>query len=128
MKEILEKDILKENIEAIDLLERLGCSRAKARLLIYFITEKEGKSREMERAMDLRQPEISLGMRELVKGRFVTRQFLKKHGKGRPEIFYTAITPKELLSKVEEETIRKLNKIKSDMVKLKALIKDVKND
>jgi len=127
MKEVFKKDILEENKEAFDLLERLGCSRAKSRLLIYFMNEKKGKSRDVERAMDLRQPEVSLGMRELVKGKFVTRQFLKKHGKGRPEILYTAITPKKLLAKLEEETTRKLNTMKDNIVKLKALIKEMKN-
>jgi len=127
MKEVLKKDILEENKKAIDLLERLGCSRAKARVLIYFMNEKKGKSRDVERAMDLRQPEVSLGMKELVKGHYVTRQFLKKHGKGRPEILYTAITPHKLLAKIEEETTRKLNTMKDNIVKLKALIKEMKN-
>lgn len=127
MKEIEEKDILKEHEEALDLLERI-CGRQKSKLLIYFLTEKQGRSKDIERAMDMRQPEVSLGMRELIKDKSVTRQFLKKkHEKGRPEIRYTAITPKKLLDKLEEETTRKLNKMKSNMVKLKALIKEMTN-
>ena len=127
MKTVEEKDILEENMEAINLLERLGCNRGKARLFIYFLNNKQGKSRDIERAMDLRQPEVSLEMRELIKNKYVTRKFLKKHGKGRPEILYTAITPNKLLAKIEEDTTRKLNEIKSDIVKLKALIKEMKN-
>lgn len=126
MKTVEEKDILEENKEAIGLLERLGCGRAKSRLLIYFLNNKKGKSRDVERAMDLRQPEVSLAMRELVKNKYVTRKFLKKHGKGRPEILYTAIAPHKLLAKIEEETTRKLNKMKDNIVKLKALIKEMK--
>jgi len=123
MKEIEERDILAENMEAFELLKRSGCDNVKAKLLIYFLNKKQGKSRDIERAMNMRQPEVSIGIKKFPK-REVTGKIVPRKHKGRPEILYTASS--KLLDIFIEDVTREYSKMKENLAELKALTRRYK--
>ncbi len=59
----------------------------------------EVNSREIERATDLRQPEVSIAMRTLRQNNWVNEREIKAEGKGRPMKIYMLSTPIEEIIK-----------------------------
>ncbi len=67
----------------------LGMSRPTAYTLSYLKSGNEVKSVELERGTGLRQPEVSIVMRELKERGWVNERDEKKAGRGRPHKIYS---------------------------------------
>ena len=78
VEELTEKD---EKI--INLLTEAGLNKNIARVIVYLSKTEEAISRDIERSANLRQPEVSLAMKELKELGWVKERELKKKGKGR---------------------------------------------
>jgi predicted transcriptional regulator len=63
-------------------------NRNVASLITYLKDVKEGSSRDIEMATDLRQPEVSIAMRTLRERGWVAEHEIKSIGKGRPLKIY----------------------------------------
>ncbi len=105
----------------VDLLMRTGVSKNIARTLVVLATRGETTSLGVEKAAGLRQPEVSISMKELRARGWVKKRDIKKEGKGRPLHSYILTKPFEKiveeLAKAErrrikaiEETVRQLQK------------------
>jgi predicted transcriptional regulator len=70
--------------EFADTLIELGLKRNVAKVLTYLKNVKEVTSRDLEMGSDLRQPEVSIAMRELEELGWIAEREEKKPGKGRP--------------------------------------------
>ena len=116
--------ILDENDnEAIQLFSELGMPKNLARTLLYVSEVKECRTKDIERGADLRQPEVSVAMRELRKRRWVKKHDLKKKGKGRPvHIYKPATNLSEILKTFEQEKLAEAESVKKDLSKLKNII------
>jgi predicted transcriptional regulator len=57
-------------------------------LITYLKDVDEGSSRDIERATDMRQPEVSIAMRTLRERGWVAEREIKHDGKGRPQKIY----------------------------------------
>ncbi len=64
-------------------------SRNVARILSYLQSSKEVKSVDLKREAGLRQPEVSLAVRELKERDWINEREEKKPGKGRPNKIYS---------------------------------------
>jgi len=116
--------ILDENYnEAIQLFSELGMPKNLAKTLLYVSEVKECRTKDIERGADLRQPEVSVAMRELRKRRWVKKRDLKKKGKGRPvHIYKPATNLSEILKTFEQEKLAEAESVKKDLSKLKNII------
>jgi predicted transcriptional regulator len=68
----------------VDLLIRLGFKRNVANVIVFLSKVEGASSRDIEFAADLRQPEVSITMREMHQNKWVLEREIKRGGKGRP--------------------------------------------
>jgi predicted transcriptional regulator len=67
-----------------NLLGNIGLKRNLAKALVYLANVNESVSRNIELGAGLRQPEVSIAMRELRQRGWIEEWEQKKEGKGRP--------------------------------------------
>ncbi len=67
-----------------NLLGNIGLKRNLAKALVYLANVNESMSRNIELGAGLRQPEVSIAMRELRERGWIEEWEQKKEGKGRP--------------------------------------------
>lgn len=105
----------------VDLLTQTGVSKNIARTLVVLATQGETTSVGVEKAAGLRQPEVSISMKELRTRGWVRKRDIKKEGKGRPLHSYMLTKPFDKIVdeivkaerkriKTIEETVRQLQR------------------
>jgi predicted transcriptional regulator len=72
-------------------------------MITYLANTDEVTSREIEMGTDLRQPEVSIGMRTLRQKNWINEREVKADGKGRPMKIYKLGVPIEEIIKHYEE-------------------------
>ena len=121
MKEYEMKILDEDDQRFIDALKDLGMSRNIATTLTYLTNVKEASSQEIEMSTGLRQPEVSVAMRNMCKNTWVNVHDKKTAGKGRPTKIYSLSTPVEKIvqhyeNKILEEThltMKAIDKLKN---------------
>ncbi|VVB88231.1 MarR family protein [uncultured archaeon] len=104
MKTLIMKQLDEKNEEITDTLISLGMSRPVARILSYLQTEDEVTSVDLERVTGLRQPEVSVAMRELKEHGWINEREGKKPGKGRPyKIYSLKVSFDEIIAQIEKQ-------------------------
>jgi predicted transcriptional regulator len=111
-----------ERDEFASILMTIGLKRNVAKVLTYLAGVEEATSREIEMGSDLRQPEVSIAMREIRKLDWISERDEKNPGKGRPYRIYklTKNLP-EIIEYLEGEKAKESNQIMKQIEKLKAL-------
>ncbi len=114
---------LDENDEKIAYaLISLGMSRSVARILSYLQHMSEATSIEIERAARLRQPEVSLAMKELKDRDWICERDEKRTGKGRPyKIYSLKISFNEIIAQLDKQHKKAIEESKSKIERLKKL-------
>jgi predicted transcriptional regulator len=93
-----------------------------AALITYLADTKEATSREIETGTNLRQPEVSIGMRTLRQNNWIEQRNIKADGKGRPMIVYKLSVPLEtIITFYEEKANRESAKAMESIQRLKSL-------
>jgi predicted transcriptional regulator len=92
-----------KDLEFVDALRSLNVPRNVAALITYLANTSEATSREIEMGTNLRQPEVSIGMRTLRQNNWVEEHDVKLDGKGRPMKIYKLSVPIEKIIKHYEE-------------------------
>ena len=99
---------------AENLFSVLGIRQSGAKILKYMAVHDEVTSDELETAIDISQPSISIAIKELINRGWVEVGYIRSEGKGRPRHLYTLSKPfsevaddiesdaKELIRKIEE--------------------------
>ena len=73
-------------------------------MITYLANTDEVTSREIEMGTDLRQPEVSIGMRTLRENNWVEERDVKVGGKGRPmKVYKLGVPIEEIIKHYEEE-------------------------
>ena len=115
--------LTKNDKKAAQLFTELGMPRNLAKTLMYLSHVDECYSVDIEHGANLRQPEVSVVMRELRRRKWVKKHALKKKGKGRPLNAYKPTTRlSEILKDFEQEKLKEIEGIKGDISELKNLI------
>ena len=113
----------KEDEKIIDLFTELGMPRNLSKTLLYISQVDECRSAEVEQGADLRQPEVSIAMQELMKRGWIHKRNLKKEGKGRPvHIYKCKKSLNDIIKTFEKEKLQEIESIKKDMTELKNLV------
>jgi len=124
---MIEKHVQKfgtTEFEMIDLLQNLNFSRPIATSIVCLANGQEFTSREIESISGLRQPEISIAMRDLLENKWIDIYTVKKsNGKGRPTKIYRLIVPlKDIIKKIESQIQIDNETRLNDIVKLKHML------
>ncbi len=111
-----------ERDEFASILMKVGLKRNIARVLTYLAGVDEATSREIEMGSDLRQPEVSIAMREIRKLDWISERDEKNPGKGRPyRIYKLNKSLPEIISYLEGEKAKESEMILKQIEKLKTL-------
>ena len=122
IKEDAVKVLDEKDLEFIDALRSLRVSRNVAALIIYLANVNEATSKDIEVATNLRQPEVSIGMRTLRQNNWIEQRNVKTDGKGRPRILYRLNVPIEkIVQHYEEERNRESAIVMGSIQRLKDL-------
>jgi predicted transcriptional regulator len=122
IKEDAVKVLDEKDMEFIDALRSLKVPRNVAALIIYLANVNEATSKDIEVATNLRQPEVSIGMRVLRQNNWVEQRNVKTDGKGRPRILYRLNVPIEkIIQHYEEERNRESAIVMGSIQRLKEL-------
>ena len=92
--------------EIVDLFWSIGLKRNSALVLTLMIKDEDFTSREIERIIDLRQPEVSIALSDLIKRDWVHIVLQITQNKGRPiKVYHIAKTLDEILDELKESLI-----------------------
>ena len=93
-------------LDKIEILGELGFKQNVAKTIFYLVESSQPvTSREIETGMRLRQPEVSLALKELRDRGWINVTIKKKRGKGRPAL---CLTPKT--EQIKKDVIEDINK------------------
>jgi len=110
----------------IALFVSCGLNGNAAKCLCYLTTHERAMSTDIESTMDMRQPEVSVGLRDLRRGGFVSFKKIPKKGKGRPLQEYAMREKSEIYSKLKEELQERVKMANHNMMKLDMLFSSMK--
>lgn len=101
----------KDDKRIIKLLVNLGITKNIAKIITLLFHVKETISVQIERYLNLRQPEVSVALRSLEQKGWIAKTNIKKRSKGRPTYAYKpAVTPKIIVKKLERNKIKEMKK------------------
>lgn len=124
MKAFDVKQLDEKDVEVADALISLGVSRYVARTLSYLQNVDEATSFELEKVTGLRQPEVSIAMKELRERDWANVREGKKTGKGRPyKIYSLKVGLKEIVASLEKQQKRAFDESKAKIERLRKLRK-----
>lgn len=112
--------------EFSDLLFKLGLKKNSAKILVYLANAHTATSRDIERATDLRQPEVSIAMSTLMEEKWIDYQENKSENKGRPEKTYTlTLSMGDIVNKMEVVKREEANENLKMIRKMRGFIEDI---
>ncbi|HEC86860.1 MAG: ArsR family transcriptional regulator [Thermoplasmata archaeon] len=118
----------KEDRKAAQLLAKLGMPKNLAKTLMYLSHVGECYSVDIEQGTDLKQPQVSIAMRELLKRKWVDEEINRAKTKGRPRHLYRIKTDLyDIMKDLEERKLREIENIKRDLSELKNLLAQREN-
>ncbi len=125
-----EIDVIDEKEEKlIELLKQFDFDRATSNTLMYMLLKKTAVSSDIERAMDLRQPDVSNAAKQLRGLGILSKKDIKHKGKGRPNHQYTLKkSPDEIRAFIEKGARAKIKSMEDNLKTLDALMSGIKND
>jgi predicted transcriptional regulator len=108
--------------EIADALISLGMSKNVAMALSYLQNTNAARSVDLERAARLRQPEVSIAMRQLKERGWIDERDEKKPGKGRPNKIYSLkLDFGEIIAQLEQQQKTSVDELNAKIEKLKEL-------
>ncbi|MDW7727444.1 MAG: transcriptional regulator protein [Candidatus Methanoperedens sp.] len=111
--------------EIAEILISSGMSRAAARTLAYLQKVDKSTSVELERGTGLRQPEVSMAMRQLNPFDWIEEDEEKKPGKGRPNKVYSLkVGFKDIIAHLEKQQKKAIDDATASIERLKELVRD----
>jgi len=122
MKTLSVKQLDEKDEEIADAIMSLGMSRPVARTLSYLQNVDEATSIELERGTGLRQPEVSIVMKQLKERDWVSEREDKKLGKGRPyKIYSLKVGFNDIVTQLEKRQKRAFDETQAKFRWLKEL-------
>ncbi len=122
MKALKMKQLDEKNEEIADALISLGLSRNAAMTLAYLQNTTVATALDLERSARLRQPEVSIAMRQLKERDWINEREEKKLGKGRPyKIYSLKIAFNEIIAQLEQEQRKAVDEAQAKIEWLKGL-------
>jgi len=122
MKNLKIKQLDEKGEKIADALISLGLSRNISMSLAFLQNMNTATSLDLERSARLRQPEVSIAMRELKERDWVDEREEKKPGKGRPFKIYTLkVGFNDIVAQLEKEQKKAVDETQKKIKRLKEL-------
>jgi predicted transcriptional regulator len=113
MKKININQLDEKEEEIADTLVSLGLGRLVARTLAFLNNGEEATSVALEMGAGMRQPEVSIVMRQLKENDWINEKDEKRIGKGRPfKIYSLKVGFKDIITQLKKANIAAQEKIK----------------
>ena len=110
------------DLELIDILRNLNLSRNVASTIAFLSNVDEATSKDLEFGSQLRQPEVSIAVKELKNLGWLDEREIKKEGKGRPmKVYKLAVSMGTIVEHLEKQTKEDTQRIMENIDKLKKL-------
>ncbi len=110
------------DLELIDILRNLNLSRNVASTIAFLSNVDEATSKDLEFGSQLRQPEVSIAVKELKNFGWLDEREIKKEGKGRPmKVYKLAVSMGTIVEYLEKQTKEDTQRIMENIDKLKKL-------
>lgn len=117
------EELTEREEKVVKLLSETGLNKNIAKVAVFLSKAGEAISRDIERAANLRQPEVSLVMKELKEWGWVKERELKKKGKGRPlKSYKLTLDLKEIVSELVEKKRGEIKRVEKDLEELEGLV------
>lgn len=102
----------------------IGLKKNAARVLVLMIRDIDLTSREIERICDLRQPEVSIALSDLMKRKWVKDIRQSREGKGRPTMIYHLVKSlNDILDELKTEIVGDYEEKVKEIEKVRELLK-----
>jgi len=125
MKKLDINQLYENDEELAEILISSGLSRPVARTLAYLQKVETATSIELERGTGLRQPEVSIAMKQLDPLDWIDENEEKKPGKGRPNKVYSLrVGFKDIIAHLENQQKKMIDNRMTSIKRLKELIRD----
>jgi predicted transcriptional regulator len=122
MKTIKMKQLEKKDEEIADALISLGLGRNVAMTLAYMQNTNAATTIELERSARLRQPEVSIAMKQLMERDWISEREEKKPGKGRPNKIYSLkVSFNDIIAQLENQQRKAVDEAQAKIERLKEL-------
>ncbi len=122
MKTIDVRQLDKKDEEIADTLISLGMSRPVARTLTYLLNIDEATSTGLEKGAGLRQPEISIAVKQLKERNWINEREEKRPGKGRPhKVLSLKNGFNKIVAQLEKQHKNAADEIQSKITRLKEI-------
>jgi len=122
MKNLNIEQLDEKDEEIADILISLGMSKNAATALSYLQNKNAAKSIDLERVARLRQPEVSIVMRQLKERDWINEREEKKPGKGRPyKIYSLKVGFNNIIAQLENQHIKAVEETQAKIERLKEL-------
>lgn len=106
----------------------IGLKKNAARVLVLLIRDIDLTSREIERICDLRQPEVSIAISDLMRRKWVKDIRHAREGKGRPTMIYHLIKSlDDILEELKYEIVGDYEEKIKEIEKVRELLKGKKS-
>ena len=107
-----------------EVLQKAGVPKHSAKILAVIVKKQKSiRAVEIERATDLRQPEVSISINWLREKGWITSTDIKPKGKGRPTQLHSLnISAKQLYKEIEEEQMNIVREQEDNLKQLKKLL------
>lgn len=123
MKEKPNYKLNKDDAKIINLFSELGMPKNLAKTLIYISRVEECRSDDIETGTNLRQPEVSIAVRELSRRGWTDTHEQKKKGKGRPiHVYKLSADLNDIVKTFEKEKMTQIQDIKNNLTELEKII------
>ncbi len=117
------EELTEKEERVVSLLAETGLNRNIAKVVVFLAKAGEAVSRDIERAANLRQPEVSLAMKDLKEWGWIKERELKKKGKGRPLKCYKLTRDlKDIVAELVQNKKEEIKKIEKDLEELETLV------
>lgn len=122
MKALKIKQLAEKDEEIADILISLGMSRNMAMSLTYLQNMNSATSMDLKRVVRLRQPEVSITMKQLREREWIDEREEKMPGKGRPyKVYSLKVGFKDIVSQLEKQQKKVVDEAKANVERLKEL-------
>ncbi|NLV28375.1 MAG: hypothetical protein GXY48_14650 [Methanomicrobiales archaeon] len=109
--------------EIADLFWDIGLKRNVARVLTLLIKDVDMTSREIERVVDLRQPEVSIAITDLMKKKWIHIVHQITENKGRPmKVYHLAKSLDDILDELKESIVGSYEKKFMEIERVRELL------
>jgi predicted transcriptional regulator len=122
MKALKMKQLDEKDEEIADALISLGMGRNAALTLAYMQNTNSATTIELKRSARLRQPEVSIAMKELEERDWINEKEEKKPGKGRPyKIYSLKVGFNDIIAQLENQQKKVVDEARARIERLKEL-------